>query len=173
MDTKNTQISYKICYRTIPTMKKPANTNLINHLTNLIHPYRDCITSSECHYFNNFRCKSNNIYGLPTVHKSKLRNITSTITKANCMNIYTTTDLKLRHIIATALCETHCQTFPRYPIKTSHQTRSKLHRGLFNFLEPCTKDNNCIVSIDVVNLYSNIPDVYRRGHQILARNVYS
>lgn len=99
-----------------------------------------------------------NLRGLPKVHKNKLINGTC-ITSAKYVNIPTSTDVKLRPIIAGPTCEIHrSSNFIDKLMKPLVKHIRGFIRDNLDFVNHLPSEvNTYIVSLDVSNLHRNIP----------------
>ncbi|XP_029641447.1 uncharacterized protein LOC115215981 [Octopus sinensis] len=136
----------------------------MKNLASLILLHGKGLTEKETDYITNFKCKPSLFYILPKIHKSKIINEACKQSPGKYINIQTPEDLTLRPIVAGPACETHrLSNFLDILLKPLLKYIKSFIRNDLDMLEHLPKtiiEEAVLVTLDVINLYTNIPHDY-------------
>ena len=79
---------------------------IYKNLKKLLHKYKKCFTESEQNFLNEKSFETNNIYGLPTTHRSKVIEAPIHSQNTEVVEVPERSDLKLRPIAVGPNCPT-------------------------------------------------------------------
>ncbi|XP_014774976.1 uncharacterized protein LOC106872478 [Octopus bimaculoides] len=130
-------------------------------LKSKLNLYREGLIDKEYDYMTNFKSKTSQFYGIPKIHKSEKISNACRIATDIIIKVPTPYDLKLRLIIAGPACETHrLNNFLDALLKPFLKNVKSYIRDdldMLNHLPETINKSTLLVSVDVLNLYSNIP----------------
>ena len=133
-------------------------------LRKFVSKYDHVITEKEKDYLVNFTPKTNNFYGLPKVHKSKIISEQIKIQNKEYIAVLQPEDLKLRPIVAVPNCPTkRLSTLLDIIIKPMIKHVKCWVRYSLDFLNKYSSfsnQNKILATFNIASLYTNIPHEY-------------
>lgn len=144
---------------------QPIDTNIdnitISKIIKLCTKHNNILKRKEKDFLTNFIIKTNNLYGLPKIHKSEQIKYAISTQNSEYIQIHNPDDLKFRPIVAGPACPTSrlsnlidilLQPFTNL-IKSYIKDSTHFLKSLPNTVE----NETLITTFDVSSLYSNIP----------------
>ena len=98
-DHLNDKTTYKM-------VESNCDTKVMKGIAKIIEKYKDNLTEKEKEYLISLSYNTNNFYGLPKIHKSKLIQNAIKEQQKEYVHIIEPSDLKLRPIVAGTICPT-------------------------------------------------------------------
>ena len=139
----------------------------MNGIAKIIEQYKNNLTKKEKEYLTSFWYSTSNFYGLPKTHKSKLIQNAIKEQQKEYVHIIEPSDLKLRPIVGGPICPTRpLRNLIDIPLKPFLLHVKSYVKDNIDFFSKCSRENcedTLLVTFDVVNLCTNIPQTFELG----------
>ena len=156
-DNLNDETTYKM-------VEVNCDTKVMKGIGKIIQKCEDNLTKKEIEYLPSFSYNTNNFYGLPKTHKSKLIQNAIKEQQNEYVHIIEPSGLKLRPIVAGPIClTTSLSNLIDILLKPFLLHVKSYVKDNLDFLSKCSRENyedTLLVTFDVVNLYTNIPHTF-------------
>ena len=140
------------------------NMKIHKNLKKLLHKHNKCFTESEQKFLNEKYFETNNFYGLPKIHKSKVIEAAIHSQNTEVVEVREPCNLKLRPIVDGPNCPTRRLSYFLDTLLKQYLKHVKSYiGGSIYFLNKCPREVDPameIIAYDVTSLYTSIPHGY-------------